>query len=189
MGQAIVLAGQRITPAVLNRIYGFADNTSHTVNGTSFATLSSIYTIAASDPAVGTAYRITAWGTGSYGTASASLSLAVGLAGTGGTAVSVASTAFSSGATVHWLATAVIVCSSTGSSGTYTTNLGGNVNQVANALLPATAADNTVPLSVSVASVTEDTTSSMTFQIMGKWSATTGSPSISCLGTLFERVN
>ena len=99
MGQTLVLAGQPITPAVLNRIYGTADTTAHTVNNTTFANLSSSYNLPAGDALAGTAYRLTTFGNGTWGSTQQTLTLACALAGTQiGTTPAIVSTALSASA-------------------------------------------------------------------------------------------
>lgn len=191
MGQDLVLAGQSITPAILNRIYGTADTTSHTVNGTTFADLSSVYTIPAGDAQGGTAYRIKAFGSGTWGSTQQALSFACALAGTDiGTTPAIASTALSASAAFDWEAEVVLICATPGSSGTWVASVRGVITQSANAILPATAADNTIPFAgCTHSAVTQDTTVSDTLSIQAKWASATGAPTLTCLGTLFEKVN
>ena len=190
MGQALVLAGQTLTPAVLNRIYGTADGVSHTVNNTSYAQLSSTYTIPAGDPSSGTAYRLTTFGNGTWGTTEA-IEFSVNLAGTEiGTAPTISGSAFSSAAAFDFTVTLLLICVSNGSSGTWMSNITGTLVQSANSVLPGTAADNTVTFTGSThTAVTQNTTIANTLEIDAKWAGTTGSPTLSCAGTLFEKVN
>lgn len=191
MGQTLVLAGQRITAGVLNRIYGQADTTAHTVTGTSFADLSSVYTIPASDAAAGTAYRLTTFGNGTWGSTQQALTVTTALAGTAiGTAPVIASTAFSASAAFDFRLIATLICVGPGATATWVAEIAGTVTETANAILPGTAADNTVPLAgCTHTAVTQDSTVANTFSIRAKWASTTGSPTLSVVGTLFEKVN
>jgi|SRR5580698_1741461 hypothetical protein len=190
MGQALVLAGQTITPAVLNRIYGTGDAVAHTVNNTSYAQLSSIYAIPASDAQSGTAYRLSTFGNGTWGTAEA-LTIAVGLAGTEiGTTPVISGSAFSNAAAFDFELNATLICVTNGTSGTWVAKIRGVLTQSANSVLPGTAADNTADVvGCTHTAVTQDTTIADNFGVYAKWAGTTGSPTLSCVGTLFEKVN
>lgn len=191
MGQTLIVAGQRITPAVLNRIYGTADTNSHTVVATSLTALSSVYQIPAGDPQNGTAYRLECFGNGTWGSTQQTLTVSTVLASSAiGTEPAVASTALAASAAFDWNLSVLLICATTGSSGTWLARISGQVNETANALLPATAADNTVSFTgCTHAAVTQDTTIANNLSIKVKWASATGSPTITCLGTLFEKVN
>jgi len=191
MGQALILAGQTITPAVLNRIYGTADTTSHTVNNTTFANLSSSYTIPGGDPLAGTAYRLTVFGNGSWGSTQQILTVAATLAGTNiGTTPQIASTALAASAAFDFEFIIKIVCVSPGSSATWRAAISGSVTETANAILPGTAADNTVGLNgCTHSAITRDSTADNAFVIQAKWASATGAPTLTSLATIFEKVN
>ena len=190
MGQALVLAGQTITPAVLNRIYGTADGIAHTVNNTSFAQLSSSYNVPAGDASAGTAYRLTTFGNGTWGTAEA-ITFTTALAGTQiGTAPQIAGAEFSSAAAFDFEIETLLICVSNGSSGTWVARIRGKLTESANAITIGTAADNSVSFTgCTHTAVTQDTTVADAFVIQAKWAGTTGSPTLSCVGTLFEKCN
>jgi hypothetical protein len=191
MGQALVLAGQTITPSVLNRIYGTGDTTQHTVNGATLSGLSTIYSIPAGDASAGTAYRITVFGTGEWGSTAQALTFAVALADTAiGQEPVIASSALSTSAVFAFDVTALLICVSSGSSGTWVARVAGTVTQTANAIVPGTAADNTIPFTgVTTSAAAQNTTVANDFAIMAKWASTTGTPTLTCMGTLFEKVN
>lgn len=190
MGQQLVLAGQTLTPAVLNRIYGTADSVSHTVNNTGYAQLSSIYTIPAGDASSGTAYQITTFGNGTWGTAEA-ITFSAALAGTEiGTAPQIAGAALSNAAAFDFEVTVTLICVSNGSSGTWVSSIRGLITESANAINPGTAADNPIPFcGCTHTAVTQDTTIGDAFGIYAKWAGTTGTPTVSCVGTLFTKLN
>ena len=190
MGQALVLAGQTITPAVLNRIYGMADTVAHTVNNTSYAQLSSSYSIPAGDAQPGTAYQLCTFGNGTWGTAEA-ITFTTALAGTQiGTAPQVAGAVFSNAAAFDFEIWVRLVCASNGSSGTWMSSIKGTLTQSANAITPGTAADNTVSFAGTThTSVTQDTTIADALVIQAKWAGTTGSPTLACAGTIFQKTN
>lgn len=191
MGSSKVLAGELITADVLNRIYGQADTTSHTITGTSFASASSVYTITASDAQAGTAYRLTCWGNGTWGSTQQVLTAAVALASTQiGITPAIAATAFAASAAFDFRFEARLVCVSPGASATWIAEVGGVVTESANALLPGTAASNTVPFTgCTHSAVTQDSTVDNVFAIQAKWASATGSPTLTVRATMFERVN
>lgn len=193
MGQSLVLAGQSITPSVLNRIYGIADTTSHTVNGTASAQLSTVYNIPAGDALTGTAYRITTFGNGTWGTSgtASALTVACNLAGTNiGITPTIAGTALSTSAAFDFEFCAKVVCVTTGSSGTWRGIISGGVSETANPTLPGAVADNTVDIrGVTHTAVTQDTTVADGLAVFANWTGTAGSPTLACVATIFEKVN
>jgi len=191
MGQALVLAGKLLTPIVLNRIYGQADTTSHIVTQISFSNLSTSYSIPANDAQPGTAYRITTWGNGTWGSTAQAFTVACALAGTDiGTTPVIASGAFSVSAAFDFEIQAKVVCVSNGSVATWIASVKGNLSETANPLLPGTVADNSVGFSgCTHTAVTQDSTISNSFAIQAKWASATGAPSITALATIFEKVN
>lgn len=181
-------AGAPIPADTINRQYTLADAGNTTVSGTSLANLSTPYTIAASDAAQFVTYRLTSWGTATWGATPQKLQLAMVLAGTAiGTQPLIASTAFSANAVLNWRLVLELMCVSTGASGTWSAALSGCFTETANNVLPATAADNTVPIvAVTGTDVTQDTTVANSLAIQAMWVTTTG-PTITCINTRFER--
>lgn len=183
------VAGQPIKAATINRQYTLADASDTTVNGASLVSLCSAYTVPASDAAQFTGYRLTAWGHGTWGTAE-KLTFAMALAGVNiGVEPAIAGAAFSNAALFDWEATLTLKCNLTGASGTWSASLRGVVSQSANAIVPGTAADNSVPfVGVTLTDVVQDTTVANTIVIQAEWAALTGAPTIVCTDTMFERL-
>src|SRR6266487_2478549 len=146
MGLATATAGQRVTANLLNRIYGMADSNSHTVTAAAQTDLSSVYTIPANDAAVGTAYLMKCGGTGTWGSTQQTLSFRGFLTGsTGLNAVTIQNTAFSASANFRWGAQLLVIFTTVGAAPTVFSLLSGEVHEIANNLLPGTAANNVVP--------------------------------------------
>ena len=187
---ALQAAGQPILAATINRQYTLADANNTTVTGTSLANLSTAYTILASDPAAGTAYRMTSWGFGTWGSTQQILTLAMALAGVNiGNEPAIAAAALAASAAFRWELSLTLKCTGTGTTGTWSASLRGVLTQSANSILPGTAADNSVPLAATTSSpVTQDTTVANTLAIQAKWAATTGAPTITCTDTILERL-
>lgn len=191
MGSRIA-AGQPITADFLNEQYTDADANNTTVTQTTATNLSTAYTIPASDAAAGTAYRVTCWGYGTWGSTQQVLKFAAALAGVViGSEPAIASTAFSASAAFRWKAVLIVKCTATGTNGTWSMCLDGVLAESANAELPGTAADNVVPFVGTTGStdVTQDTTAANTIAVQAFWASTTGGPAITCTDTFRERLD
>lgn len=185
-------AGQVVTASMLNATYTDSDGNNSTSTGTSLAPVSTTYTIPASDAAVGTVYRLTAWGAGQWGSTQQKLTFAIALAGiTLAPQPSIAAAALSASAAFSWRALLELECLSTGATGTWSASLSGTVTETANAELPGTAADNTVPFAgnTGLTDVTQDTTAAISFVIEAQWASTTGAPTITGVSTYRERLD
>lgn len=183
MGLSTATAGQRITPSLLNRMYGQADTNSHTVTAASLTDLSSVYVIAANDGSANTAYRLTCYGQGTWGSTQQNLVVQ----GTLGSSTSLGSATvpaanLSASTSFRWYLTLNLVVATTGSSGTavggfdghlYATGTGGNAARVV----------------ACAGSVAMDTTAANNFKLQANWASTTGASTLTCLATIFERVN
>ncbi len=191
MGQALVLAGQSITPAVLNRIYGDGDTVEHTVVAASLSNLSSVYQIPALDAGSGTAYRITTFAEGTWGSTQQALTISAAVGDVArGRAPVIAAGVLSAGATFDCEITATVICVTAGPSGTWTCSARGVLTQTANPITPGTAADNSVAFcGIKAGAFTLDSTIAEDQAIQVAWASTVGSPSVTSYGTLFEKVN
>ena len=185
-----IAAGQRLTPAVVDHMYAIADTAVTTVTGTSDANISTVYVIPANDAAANMAYRLSCGGDGQWGTAPPTLTLAAGFAGANvGFSVVFNSGVLSSGALFRWSMRVMLIPVTTGGSATLHTSVEGCITNSANPLLPATAANNTIPVGGhSLAATAGDTTIANNFALRGHWSSTTGAPFITCRSTVFERL-
>lgn len=187
MGQTLAVAGQRITASLLNRIYGQADTTATTVTAASQTRISSGYTIPANDAQAGTAYRISCWGTGTQGSTVQTLAFRANYAGGGGfNACTIANSFAGVSHPFRWNAEATLVIPSAGTTIKPSLMLRGiiaDTNSSPNSFTPfCSEFDDTN-------GTTLNTTVAWTLQIECAWGATTGAPTITCKGTLFERVN
>lgn len=182
MGQTLAVAGQRITASLLNRMYGQADATSHTVTAAALADLSSVYVIAANDAAVSTAYRLTAFGQGTWGSTQQNLVVQATLGSTSLGSATVASTVFSISTAFRWHIQLDLVVATTGSSGSAVGALKGSLFNT------GTGTQASSPVACG-GSVTMNTTIANNFKLQANWASTTGAPTLTCLATMFERVN
>jgi hypothetical protein len=187
-----VAAGQAVTASELNATYTDSDPNNNTSSSTSFAGISTTYTIAANDAAVGTIYRITCWGTGTWGATQQKLTLGIALAGTVLTPQPIiASTALAASAAFSWRAVIELQCISTGATGTWSASISGVITQTANNILPGTAADNTIPFTgnTGTSDVTQDTTASISVALQALWASVIGGPTITGVSTYRERLD
>ena len=178
----LIQAGQRLTASALNHIYATGDANTRTVTGTSMANISSQSVIAANDALIGTCYRQSSWGTGTQGSSAQNLSFRANTIGGGGlNAVTIDSGFCSSGAQFRWMARMTLVVSAIGSSGAVGGFLEGLVVQTG-------VTTPSINFNSAWNAVTTNTAASWGIEIDCDWASTTGSPTISCNGTLFERI-
>ncbi len=109
MGLSTAVAGQRITANLLNRMYGEADATSHVVTQAVSNPVSSSYTVVANDMSLNTAYRLTAFGIGTWGSTQQQLTFSLNYGGVSLATLNIAATAFSTSAAFRWKLTGLLV--------------------------------------------------------------------------------
>lgn len=183
MGLSTAVAGQRITPTLLNRMYGQADTNSHTVTAASLADLSSVYVIPANDGTANTAYRLHAYGNGTWGSTAQNLTFQATLgASTSLGSNAIPSTALPTGTSFRWSATLNLVVATTGSTGTA-------IGEITAHVYATSGAGNAGRIVACAGSVAMDTTAANNFKLQADWASTTGASTITCLATIFERVN
>lgn len=179
------VAGQRLTASALNKQYMLSDNSSTTVTAASQTRLSTAYVIAANDAQVGTVYRLIAFGSGTQATGTArTLSIRPNYAGGGGwNAYTVPATLAAVGNTFRWHAEVVVTFPAIGATAKPILFMRGLIFDVTNGTTQ-TALSNEFD---TTGGTTVDTTSAWALQLECAWGSTTGSPTISCLATVFER--
>lgn len=183
MGLSTTVAGQRITANLLNRMYGQADANSHTVTAQSLTDLSSVYVIAANDGSANTAYRITCYGTGTWGSTAQNLTFQATLgSSTSLGSGAIPSTSLTISNTFRWYVTVNLVVATTGVSGTA---VGGFDAQIYN----TNGAGQAGRAIACAGSVTMNTTIANNFKLQANWASTTGASTLTCQATIFERVN
>jgi hypothetical protein len=177
----LVLAGQRVSAAVLSEDYTDTDTSSHTVTANSFTQLSPYFSIPANDPQVGTAYRVTAWGTGAWGSTAQQGNWSLALNNSSVSTAGLASGSFATSQSIVWRWTGLIVIQTVGSSGTF--------ELVHEAFASQNSSGTTTNFAVRATTGNAiDTTGSNTFGLGFSWNATTGSPTVTCQGALFEKL-
>lgn len=156
-----------------------ATTVSNTTNETSLQT----FNIPANDAVTGAVYRIRAYGTAQV-TGTPTMTFRFKIGGTGGTTLQAISaiTARSGMSDGWWEIEALVTCSATGASGTFSPFIRGTHNFVTGVGTITTMATTVT------ASVTRDTTVSNDLILSGQWSAASSSNSIVCRGSLIERM-
>lgn len=177
-----VSAGQKVTADNLSLSYNLADTISRTVTQATSTQLSTVYPIAANDPAVGTSYRLTCAGLGVWGSTAQQLNLNMVVGGSTMQALGVASGAFSVSQAFHWRIVLEMIFTSIGSAGTCN-------NSMALHISPSTAsATNCYAVARFSTANPVNTAVSNAFQLSASWAATTGAPTITCAMTTFEKL-
>ena len=176
------LAGQRLTASALNHMYAAADASNRTVTAATMTPISSQYAIAANDAAVGTAYRLTCWGVGAQGSSAQNLSVRANtISGVGLNLVTIDSGFCSTTAQFRWMARMTTVASAIGSGGTITGFLEGLVVQTG-------VTSPSINFNSEWSGSAINTSTNWGIEIDCEWGSVTGTPSITCNGTLFERL-
>jgi hypothetical protein len=187
----LIYAGQALTagqqPGQLSQYYGYADTVQATVSGTSYASLSNPYTIPAGEPSANAAYQLICSGQCTWGSAGQQLYFAMSLNGSQfGSGCYVAPGAFQASAVLTWKMIFDLTCAD-GISAWWGDLMG--VISTQTDVLPATQAQNSVPLASSNSTAKiEAVSSAVTVAVQAKWAATTGSPVIQCFKTTFRKV-
>lgn|SRR5215472_4925947 len=188
-------AGAKTTGDQLSRTYSVADGIQHSVTATSWADLSTIYTIPAGDAIPGpynptsVTYRLTSGGVGSWGNGeSLQFRGAIGSNNVGASGSSVDGSALANGAAFRWWCEVILVVDVTGASGSAAALLRGAIAESANNLIPGTAADNSVAFTAAVQAAGINTTTPTTFSIQVQWGGSAGSPTVTSYLTLYEKL-
>jgi hypothetical protein len=164
---------------------GQADTTSNVVTATGSNALSKAWTLPAGLPA-GAAYRLTAFGHGQQATTTAvQFNFNSSLGGTTFMGTDIANTVVAANTTFHWFVTIILIVTGTGTSGTTMAGASTAFGQAA----VATGANQTAPpADTNPSGPAINTTITNAFQLLGGWASTTGSPTITCVGSLLEPV-
>lgn len=186
-GQTLV-AGQQ--PGQLNQYYGMADTVQTTVNVATLAVLSSLYTIPAGEASyAGAAYELECGGYGTQASGTGlSLTFAMSMNGTTfGGSPTIGGAAITPSQTFRWKLKYTMVCAD-GVSGWWAT-LDGSVAESGTNLVPGGSGSQSIAIADSNTGLHAASVGSpISVSIQCKWSATTGSPTITNILTTFRKV-
>lgn len=154
-----------------------------TVTAAANTRITKAWPIPANDAAADTVYRLTAWGFGANGTTLQNLTWNIGLNGTGIRSVVVVPPGAVSQST-RWKVEILFHVVSTGAGGTADAVLDGTWSspQAASTAQALTAGSTTA------GGEAIDTTAANDLELIVGWASTTGAPSLTCLGSMFERL-
>jgi len=187
----LILDDQTLTADVLNQLYGYADTVNTQVTGTGPANLSTVYTIPPNEPAAGSAYLLECGGSGTWGSTAQDMGFSLYLQGLVICSnMTVSNAVFNTSAGFRWSLSADLVFESAGPAGVVFGGYMATLTQAANHIVPATVADNTVPIADANtgSGTTIDTTSIMFAKVTVGFASNTGNPTIQCFRSSFRKV-
>ena len=167
---------------------GSTNAASNTVTQATFTQLTASWGVPANDPNPGTLYRLTCFGNGTWGSTQQQLTMRGNYtAGPGLGAVRVASTFIPASGHFDWSFTQHLLFSASGAGGAWIASATLAINDSDNPNTPGVAASNAMAL-CGAGSGSLSTTSAFNVFAEAEWASTTGAPTITCTGSLFERV-
>jgi hypothetical protein len=161
-----------------------SDTTSRTITSATYQSLSTTYNVPGDDPQPGTTYRLTCFGTGTWGSTVQDLAFSQLL----GVAGNVAHTSFAASAAFSWKARCEWIIAAAGASGSANVSVDFLIAETASPPDGLAAATNAVSAVRSLNPVTFNTTVTQALGLQARWASATGAPTITCFGTLFERL-
>jgi hypothetical protein len=139
------------------------------------------WVVPGNDAAVGTIYKIKAWGGGVQGSTAQNLTFSVNGLTTANRASSLlVATVITLSLTFDWMLEIIVQVVTTGAGGTANVNLAGSIQAHGGTQQQALAGNN--------GGTGYNTTASATLQLMLQWASTTGAPTAHCDGSYFERI-
>ncbi len=180
-GQALLLVGSAAGGATVNK---------NTVTSSTEGVLSTV-TVVANAAQIGAIWRLSVFGYGTWGSTQQTLQFRTSFAGSDiGDVVTIQNTDLVASATFEWNVQILLACVTTGVSGTWRSSISGCLTENSSAIIPGTAANNTIPFSRGTGSsdVTVDTTANQALKLTASWASTTGGPTITKTIGIFERV-
>lgn len=177
----LAYAGSRVTAGLLSEDYTDGSATGNTVTAATITDLSPTFTIPAGDPQPGTAYRLTCFGTGTWGSTAQQLQLEAYVAGAAITNAGIPAATFNTSEGFAWKVTVDIVIATTGTGGTYT------IHQDCAASTTAASSRGNTPQRNSSGNAI-NTTVSNAVVVRAVWASMTGAPTITCDGAVFEKL-
>lgn len=165
---------------------GSGESANRTVTQATATAITANWSFPGGDANAGTMYRITAFGYGTWGSTAQNLSVETGLNGSAARTETVASSLFPINTAFEWNAVYTLFVTSTGVGGscwlicTFTISAVGG-SHGAQQLTFVVGSHSGLP-------ETLNTTVANTMQLMMSWASTTGAPTVTCVGSTFERV-
>lgn len=162
---------------------GSVSYASHTVTSSSLSVLTDTWIVPPNDAVAGTCYRLRAWGSGTQGSTAQQLNFVFSYNGANNAQAGLGSSSFAANEVFEWEAEMIAVVASTGTGGVITHKL--SVHASSNSVGSTGAGGYSV---IRTGSFAVDTTSQINLSLDFYWGSTTGAPTITGRGSLFERL-
>lgn len=188
----LVNAGQRVTAAAESADYAQTDTATFPVTAATLTDITKGWVILGGDAAPGTAYRLTTGGTLVWGSTQQTLQFQTYFAGqtTPINDPQIGLTEFNVSAACRWSFQILLLCRTTGVSGTWAVITSGAISSVASTILSAGVGNNAT-IAFAGGTSTDITANSLvleTLKLQVAWGSTTGAPLITSKLSLFERL-
>lgn len=149
--------------------------------------ITAAWVIPGNEPDVGSIYKVTAYGNGTWGSTAQGLTWSAQIGGNI-ISVTIAAADFAISTGFNWEAELKATCIVSGVSGDWRCTMRGCLSATAAALVPGTAAVNTIPFVRSnSASMLATTLANTSITIQCQWAATTGAPTITSQVNYYQR--
>lgn len=179
-----VLGGTDITDTGLNTLYpGGLDTTTFTITQNSIQQGSKIYTIPANDPVPGTVYRLYVWGQGTQGGTAQGLNVGFNVLGTTNFFFITSTSTIPTGQQFWWAVENQMMFTTVGAACSAQLTMRFTWSQKV-----ATASGNNNSVAFSGSFTAVNSTIAITAQQALWWASTTGAPTVTSNGSIFERL-
>jgi hypothetical protein len=160
-------------------ICALTDGSPVTVTQATATRLTNSYTIPANDAKTNTIYRLSAWGNGSQGSTAQGITFSLFGFNSQQASAAYASSFCSITAGFGWMVRGIFQATTPGSSGSAQYTLDMDIKQNSGTAVPTYGHND---------AITVNTTVSTNAYIMAAWASTTGAPTITCSGSMLERI-
>jgi hypothetical protein len=165
------------------------DSTNFVVTQATDNQASQSFTVPGNDANVGTTYRLSVWGSATEGSTSQALTWSLYFGGSSRAAAPVGGGQWSASAGIRWKIILIAQCVTTGAGGTWTFSIEGSMSLASGNLLAGVGANGTIGFATGTgANVSVDTTAANSMLLEAAWASTTGAPTLTSRGSLFERL-
>ena len=165
------------------------DSTNFAVTQATDTQASQSFSVPGNDPNAGTTYRLTAWGSMTQGSTAQITTWSLYFGGSSRITLQVGAGQFNASAGIRWKVQLTALCATAGAGGTWMFAIDVTESLTAGTLLAGQGLNGTIAgCNGTGANVAVDTTVANTMLLEAAWGSTTGAPTLTCRGTLFERL-
>jgi hypothetical protein len=166
-----------------------ADTSSITVTQAAATDITAVWTIPANDMEVGAVYKLTTMGNGTWGSTAQVLNFQGKLGGTAFLTPQWGAGTFPVNQAFRWKTEITLICTATGAGGTFFAEMTAYISVNNTTWLPqGTNANGTGAGTVSGTGNAVDTTAAHNLSIQAFWASTTGGPTLTSHGSVFQRI-